>query len=209
MADITPPKKRWYDRQQTISRSVTLLESFPAEFQIILGESIIDIAENQCRVNEVMAELRSLGPEKVLSIFKSKSKQRNLDAHQEVHQAMNYLYILSDGDRIYIANHIIALVSYFFEYFKICKTEGVQPSANIARQVSKAYLQGDLHDPSIFLTIIRKQIQLSTHYSFQLTHLGNVEDPVPLLADFNRDVMYDEKVDEGRQGLKIRRDKQE
>lgn len=209
MADISPPNKRWYDKQQTISRSITLLETFPAEFQIILGESIIDLAENQCNVHELMAELRSLGPEKVLNLFKAKNKQRSYDAHQEVHQAMNYMYILPDGDRIYIANHLIALVSYFFEYFKICKAEGVQPSANVARQVSKAYLQGDLHDPSIFLTIVRKQIQLSTHYSFQLTNLGNPAIPLPSAADLIATADFDEKIGESKQGLKIQREKQE
>lgn len=202
MPETQPSKKRWYDQQQAVSKSVSLMESFPSEFQIILGESVIELAEEQCHVKAIMTELRSLGPEKVLNIFKSKSKRRTSDAHQEIHQAMNYMYILPDGDRIFIANHIIALVGYFFEYFKLCKEEGVQPSANIARQVSKAYLQGDLNDPNIFLTIVRKQIQLSTHYSFQsnLNPSGQALEPVAL---------YDEKVDASKQGMKIRQDKLE
>lgn len=200
MVDGKSSKKRWYDQQQTVSRSVTLMESFPSEFQVILGESIIEIAENQCHVDELMAQLRTLGPEKVLNLFKSKSKRRSYDDKQSVHQAMNYMYILPDGDRIFIANHIIALVDYFYEYFKLCREEMVQPSTNIARQVSKAYLQGDLTDPNIFLTIVRQQIQTSTHYSFEYSSR-----PGTVAAS----ATYEEKLDSSQQGMKIRKEKQE
>ena len=209
MTNLPPDKNRWYDQQPTVSRAVDILNDFPLDFQIVLANSIVEIAESHCNVNELLADLRTLGPEKVLSVFKSKSKRRELDASKEVHHALNCMYILSDGDRIFIANHLITLGSYLVDYFKICKTEGMQPSLSIAREVSAAYIKGDLHDPAIFLTIIRAQIQLSTHYSFQLTHLGNVNEPLPAISELTDTipVEYDEKVDTNKQGMRIRRDK--
>jgi len=203
MVDGKDSKKRWYDQQATVSKSVTLIESFPVEFQVILGESILSLAENHCQVKELMAELKSLGPEKVLSLFKSKSKRRSYDNQQELHQAMNYLYVLPDESRIYIATHIIALTNYFYEYFKICKEGGVQPSANIARQVSKAYLEGDLHDPNIFLTVVRKHIEVSNHYSFEYTNQPNPEDTANPVEKATKTSVYDEKLASDRQGMKI------
>lgn len=202
MADGKISNKRWYDQQATVSRSVTLIESFPTEFQVILGESILSLAESHCNVQDVMAELRSLGPEKVLSLFKSKSKRRSYDNQQELHQAMNYLFVLPDESRIFIASHIITLGNYFNEYFKICKEGGVQPSSHIARQVSKAYLEGDLRDPNIFLTVVRKHIEVSNHYSFQYANQTNLED-LGGGENTTKISVYDEKIDTDRQGMKI------
>ncbi len=209
MTNLPPEKNRWYDQQPTVSRAVDILNDFPVEFQVVLAVSIVEMAETHCKVNEMMADLRTLGPEKVLSVFKSKSKRRSLDVSKEVHHALNCLYILAEGDRIFIANHLITLGSYLVDYFKICKTEGIQPSLNIAREIAAAYIQGDLHDPAIFLTIIRAQIQLSTHYSFQLTHLGNVNEPLPAISKLMEPspVEYDEKLDSNKKGMRIRRDK--
>jgi len=209
MVDSNNSKKRWYDQQSTVSQSVRLMESFPSEFQIALGESIIELAETQCDIEELMGQLRSLGPEKVLSLFKSKGKRRASDQLPAVHQAMNYLLVLPEGARIFIANHIIGIVDYLYEYFKICKEEGVQPSANIARQVCKAYLQGDLQDPNIFLTIVRQQIQLSNHYSFEYASKKNLGDMEPfpvkeIVEEPDEEFIPPVQVEASKEGLFIR-----
>ena len=204
MADGTVSKKRWYDQQATVSKSISLIETFPQEFQVILGESILSLAEDRCQVKELMAELKSLGPEKVLSLFKSKSKRRSYDSQQELHQAMNYMYVLPDESRIYIATHVIEMANYLYEYFKICKEGGVQPSANIARQVTKGYLEGDLHDPNIFLTVVRKHIEVSSHYSFVFANQPQQEEAAERATKTHS---YDEKLQSDRQGMKISREK--
>jgi hypothetical protein len=213
MSDNPHGKKRWYDQQATVSKSITLLETFPSDFQTILGESIIELAENEFNINEMMAELRSLGPEKVLSLFKSKSKRRATDQVSQVHRAMNYMFVLPEGPRIFIATHIIGIVSYFYEYFKMCKQEGIQPSANVARQVCRAYLQGDLQDPHIFLTIVRQQIQISTHYSFEYASKANLADTPMPATEFaaknaekqKAEAPHQEKVEASEEGLFVRK----
>ena len=102
-------QKRWYDQYDRIAHSIGLIEEFPPPFQRVLGESIIAIAENQCQVKNLMGELRELGPEKVLGLFKSKNKQRKYDSLPEVHQGINYMYILPDEERLLIAEQLIEL----------------------------------------------------------------------------------------------------
>lgn len=153
-----PSKKlRWYDRQPVVSKSVSLLENFPPEYQAALGETIIELAEKHCSAKDLMNNLRSLGPEKVLSIFKSKSKQRKTDNVQQMHQAMNYMLILPDEDRAYIAGQIIEVVGHVFEYFKHCKDQGVSPSALVVGELCGAYIRREFGTLQDFLAQLEAQ----------------------------------------------------
>lgn len=151
MADKPSPSQRWYEQQPTVSKSVVLLEIFPGEFQVILGDTIIALAEKHCRAKELMANLRSLGPEKVLSIFKSKGKRRPFDQHQSTHQAMNYMYILPDPERIYIATEIIIVVGHVVEYFKVCLEEGLTVDLAAVSAMLNTYVLGEFKDVKSFL----------------------------------------------------------
>lgn len=137
---------RWYDQQQTLSKSVKLLEIFPVEYQEVLGNAIIDLAANHCNAETLMANLRTLGPEKVLNIFKAKGKNRSYDQNETVHKAMNYLYVLPDESRLFIASQVIELTGHLFEYFSICRETGQAPDKETAQSLSQAFIQGQLQD---------------------------------------------------------------
>jgi hypothetical protein len=140
---IIQSRQRWYDLHPTVSKSVKLLETFPMEVQKLIGEAIIRLAERQCRASDIMTDLRSLGPEKVLGIFKSKNKRRTYDADVTVHQAMNYLYALPEEERERIAEQIISLVSVIYDYLKLCQSYNTTTTpAEVRTLVERFILEG-------------------------------------------------------------------
>lgn len=141
-----PPYKRWYDKQQTVSKSVKLLQTFPIEYQEVLADTMIRLAKKHCRAEELMADIKAQGPEKVLSIFKAKSKNRDYDQNETVHKAMIYLYILPDEGRIFIAGQVIIVVGHLFEYFTICRETSQSASREVVQSLSNAFVQGQLQD---------------------------------------------------------------
>lgn len=141
-----PPYKRWYDKQQTVSKSVKLLQTFPIEYQEVLADTMIRLAKKHCRAEELMADIKAQGPEKVLSVFKAKSKNRDYDRNETVHQAMIYLYILPDEGRIFIAGQVIIVVGHLFEYFTICRETSQSASREVVQSLSSAFVQGQLQD---------------------------------------------------------------
>jgi hypothetical protein len=147
-----PPQQRWYEQQQTVSQSVKLLETFPAEYQDILGETMIGLAEKHCQVHELLENLRQFGPDKVLSLFKAKSKRRSHDQIETVHKALNCLYVLSDDQRIFIAIKVIKVVGHFFEYFSICRETSQPTRREILQTLSTAFIQDKLEDTADHLS---------------------------------------------------------
>lgn len=174
MAETPSSKKRWHDQQPTVARSVKLLEVFPPEFQGLLGETITTLAEKHCKARELMANLRSLGPEKVLSIFKSKSKRRSFDQQPAVHQAMSYMFILPDKERLYIAGHIIVLVGQVVEYFKFSITEGTPAYFSTVAALTTAYANGNYKDLKSFLAQLQNPSQASSETPLDMTQLATV-----------------------------------
>lgn len=148
--------QRWYDKDQTVAESVNLLQDFPEEFQSILGETLIELADKQCNARELMANLRALGPDKVLAIFKAKSRQRAYDKNEQIHEAMNHMYIVPEEDRVVIAKQAIEVTEHFNEYLEICKSEGRKPNPKVIQGLGATYLRGELKDLRQCVTELEK-----------------------------------------------------
>ncbi len=152
--------KRWYEQHKTVLKSVELLETFPEEIQVVIAEGIIRLAERECQANEALSNLRSLGPDKVLGIFKSKNRRRTYDKTNPVHQAMNYLFILSEQNRVFIANQVIELVNLIYEYLKICQMYQVSAQLEEVSEMVRLYMEGGTVEAYQMLEASRKRLQL-------------------------------------------------
>jgi hypothetical protein len=189
MDEHNTPKKvqRWYDKDETVAKSVNLLKDFPEEFQSILGETLIELADKHANAKELMANLRALGPDKVLAIFKAKSRQRFYDANEQVHEAMNHMYIVPDEDRVAIAKQAVEVTEHFNEYFEICKSEGRKPNPEVVAQLGATYLRGELNDLRQCVTKIEKALNSQQRESIE--------------------VPDDTSVHSSQQGMKVKLDK--
>jgi hypothetical protein len=167
-------------------KSVELLETFPGEIQAVIAEGIIRLAERECQANEALSNLRSLGPDKVLGIFKSKNRRRGYDKNNPMHQAMNYLFILSDQNRVFIANQVIELVNFIYEYLKICRMYQVSARLEEVSELIRLYLEAGTVEAHQMLEDIRKRLQL----------LGAAKTEIP-----------GENIAQNVQGLKVQEDR--
>jgi len=138
---MSKPKKRWYDQNKTLSTSIQMLESFPMEIQGLIADSMIVVAERECKADKLMDELKSLGAEVVLGLYKSKNKRRGYDDNPSMHKAMNYLYILPDTNRTFMGEQIRDVIQHVYTYFQACKSANIEPNLQDVATITKTYGQ--------------------------------------------------------------------
>lgn len=134
-------KKRFYDLDVNVAQAVQLLMLFPDEIQSIIADGLSYIAEREFKANEILKELKSLGRDKVLAIYNSQKKRRDYDKNPSVHRAMNYLMILSDENRRFIAQQIIGLMGYLQNYLKACRKYESSASLDTMESITGVYLE--------------------------------------------------------------------
>jgi hypothetical protein len=152
-------RQRWYDQHSTVTAAITLLETFPELIQQIIADAIMRLTERQCQVESLLEDLRSLGPEKVLGIFKAKNKCRTYDKNPIVHKAMNYLFVLSEADRVLITNQMVVLVNYIFEYLKACKASKVEADVEQATSLVNTFVEEGAETAQALLQAIQTQLR--------------------------------------------------
>ncbi|MBX2861129.1 MAG: hypothetical protein KTR14_07835 [Vampirovibrio sp.] len=136
----THKNKRFYDQEPTLSRAVNVMLMFPKEIQQIIVEGMIDLADQEYRASEILNNVRTLGRDKVLALYKSKQKKRDFDNDPMTHKLMNYMMILSDENRILMSNHILELVESVQEYLVTCKNYHENPDAEQIQGLTNTYV---------------------------------------------------------------------
>jgi hypothetical protein len=134
-------KYRFYDQESSVSQAVELLLVLPNDMQSIIADGISLIAEQEFRANELMNELKSLGTEKVLAVYKSKQRKRAYDKNQAVHRAINYLMVLSENNRLWISKRIVGLMAHLQDYLKTCRLYSAQPTQQSVDQLTTVYVK--------------------------------------------------------------------
>ncbi len=150
-------RRRWYDQQADLSRCVMLLAAFPPEVQSIIADGMNDLAEREFEVSTLLKSLKSLGPEIVLGIYKSKNKRRQLDQAPHMHKALNCLYMLSAENRQLLAQLTLELVNYIYRYFEACKQYREQSRPEHLVALTRHYVRNGGPEAEQFLADLRKE----------------------------------------------------
>ncbi len=108
----SPDYIRWYDRQPKLSQACKLLFHFPDEIKSLISEAVLIIVDREFKQDKKPEQVRTLGGEKILGLHKSKNRRREYDINPHLHQAMNDIYLLSDSQRDFMAEHILNMVEY-------------------------------------------------------------------------------------------------
>lgn len=168
------PKNRWYDKDPAILRSVNLLETFPVEMQTIVSEGVIVLAERECDAQELMSSLRSLGPETVLALFKSKNMRRAYDENQTMHKAMNYFFILSEENRRFMADRIHDMLDFVADYLRLCHDYQQTPSTENLSEVIGRYIESGSEEAERLLRSLeekfRRELQKAPVMTMEILH---------------------------------------
>ncbi|MBX2859906.1 MAG: hypothetical protein KTR14_01635 [Vampirovibrio sp.] len=151
--------KRFYDEDPDLSRAVNLLIDFPEELQDIIAEGISEMADRHCQVQELMKDLRSLGPDKIMGIHKSKRKQRDSDKNPRVHKTLNYLFILPIEERKKLAREVLNLYQQVFEYMQLSKEYGYAPRMEDVENITQVYIYHGAGEVQEFLKKLKSEFK--------------------------------------------------
>lgn len=161
--------RRFYEEHPTVRKAVESLFLFPDDIQRIIAKGFSIIAERDCNAVELLKEFRTLGTERVLSLYKSKKKQRKYDKNPVVHDAMNYMLVMNEKSRVFLASKVIDLVGFMQDYLHVCKTHSTAPQIETVETIATTYIE---HGPEQAKAFIK---QLDAEFKKRL--LGNPDAP--------------------------------
>lgn len=172
MATLNPTaRRRWYDQKPELSRCVSLLAAFPAEVQAIVGDGLVYLAEKEFKAHSLLSSLKSLGPEKVLGIYKAQNRRRSIDAEPGMFQTLNYFYMLSPENQLLMAQMTIELVGYIARYFEACKLYRKDSRREHLIELTDRYVRTGGKEAQLFLEritrLFRQGIDQGTHIHIQ------------------------------------------
>jgi hypothetical protein len=150
---------RWYDQSAELKKVVEIICTFPDEVQTILAQGMIQLAERDYQTSDMMLNLKSMGSERILGLHKSKGRLREYDRNPHTHKAINYLYILSDDNRRFMARQVLELYEHILNYMKLCITHQERVKNEILSGLTKAYVTQGSAAARRMLQEIRLELQ--------------------------------------------------
>jgi hypothetical protein len=188
--------KRFYESDPTVKQAVDVMLLFPAEIQEVIGQGFSQIAERDFKADELMNNYRSMGADKVLALYKSKKKQRAYDKNPAVHQAVNYLMLMTPENRRFLAIQVVELMGFMQEYLKACRQYQQPAQAQVAKGITETYVKKGPAEAQAFLKALVSEFQkrLSGEETLQAVSKGE------------KDSSLVEAISSETQGMKIKGD---
>ncbi|HEY9685410.1 MAG TPA: hypothetical protein V6C52_00395 [Coleofasciculaceae cyanobacterium] len=149
--------QRFYEQEPVVAQAVGLMFLFPEPMQEIIALGLSQIASQECQAHEVMNNVKSLGSEHVLSLYKSKRKRRNYDQNQIIHQAINHLFVLSPENRVFVSHKVIELVGFIQEFLKATNTLPSNANLRTMNQMMEIYVGFGPDESRQFLDALQDQ----------------------------------------------------
>lgn len=132
-------RERWYDADPTSANTIGWLIAFPIQVAQILAMSLNQMAD-QLHYQQAEAEaLKSIGADKVLSLYLSRQKRRMSDQNPELFTFLNRLKSLQGQHQQSLMSHTTALVTGTRLYLKFCVNEGIAPSSRVLEGLIDSY----------------------------------------------------------------------
>ncbi|MEB3245783.1 MAG: hypothetical protein VKJ06_07350 [Vampirovibrionales bacterium] len=148
--------QRWYDAYPDLQKSLVILAAFPPQILEIVAEGVVEMAERECRANDIIKNLRTLGKDKILALHKSKHKRRFYDVNPQLHKAMNYIFVLSENNRLYMAKKMMELIDFVFDYLKACSSVQHVPCRDEIGNLASVYVRKGGAEAREFLEAVRQ-----------------------------------------------------
>ncbi len=133
--------RRWYDKKPTVKRAFGVLCAFPDDFLTLIAGKVCEMVECRYEANTILSSLKSLGSERILGIYKSKKKLRQLDGNQNLHLMTNYFLVMRPMDQSKAAGETLEMVSITQDYLKACQRYKSKPSQVHIQTLADTYIK--------------------------------------------------------------------
>ena len=134
-------EQRFYDRDKDVREAVNVTRQLPQDMQKIIAEGLSQLAVRDYQVDKRLKEVRSLGVDRVLPLYKSKNKRRDYDEIPEFHAAMNYLRILEEEEQREVSQTVTELARFAQEYVEKCRFVALLPDNRKVALVRDTYIK--------------------------------------------------------------------
>jgi hypothetical protein len=152
-------QQRFYEKTPIVKQAVDAMFLFPGDIQGVIARGFSLIAEKDCKAKEMMDNLKTLGTDKVLAMYKSKQKKRHYDQNPDTHQAMNYLMIMNPESQVFIASKVIEMMGFMQEYLQLCKTYAQSPERESIHAISDTYVHQGPKEARVFLSSLNTEFR--------------------------------------------------
>lgn len=147
MTTETVQNRRFYDKEPTVSLAINTVLTFPKIFQGAVAKGISLVAIKDFHANDKMSHLKSLGKDVILPLYKSKQKKRFYDSNPDIHNALNYLRVLSPEERIITSTKLLEISHYLEHYLNVCESSTFEPQMEKLQNIRDLYVmrgEGDV-----------------------------------------------------------------
>jgi hypothetical protein len=186
---------RFYEKNPTVKQAITLLLKFPPDIKAILAKGFCALAEGEFNAHEMLQDLKSLGPEKVLALYQSKFKRREYDCDPNLTKAMNYLMVLTPEDQFFLALKLLELINVVREFMVLCKKHAISIQLAFIERITGIYVRYGLNEAEDFIVNTRhtfERLLLQSAKILECRPLQNVGNAI------------DELLSNERSGMRIR-----
>ncbi len=135
-------RNRWTDEDPTTANAVGWLLAFPKAVIIALAQPLLNMTEHQHQQLEDDSSVKSLGADKVMSMYQSRLRRRSSDKEPEVFRFLNRLKALPTNLRNVMIGHTVAMVNGTRLYLKACVDNGVSPKISDIHRITDEYRRG-------------------------------------------------------------------
>lgn len=150
---------RFYEKNPTVNQAVTSLCKFPEELRTVLAKGMCAIAETEFSAHTRIRDLKSLGTEKVLALYKSEQKRRDYDTDPYLSKAMNYLMILEPPNQFFLATKVNDLIQVVHDFMRLCKQYAQKIQIAIVERITGTYVHGGLNEAEALLNVIHAKFE--------------------------------------------------
>ncbi|WP_303675052.1 hypothetical protein [Vampirovibrio chlorellavorus] len=150
--------QRFYDQDVLLKESIQLASQLPKDAQAVVVKGFNWIATHQFQADTRLGDLKSLGTEVVLPLYKSKSKRRLYDAMPAFHMAINYLRVLRPEERHQVADRLITFNRLVVDYIEKCTFTAFLPDHHRLNKISETFLPMEKERAQDYLLSVRQTL---------------------------------------------------
>lgn len=150
---------RFYEKNPTVNQAVTNLLSFPTDIRSVMAKGMCAIAEADFNAHIHIKDLKSLGKDKVLALYKSQDKRREYDKDPYLSKAMNYLMILDPSNQFFLALKVNDLIGMVQEFISLCNDYAQTVQLEIVERITNIYVRCGLGETQDLLATIHTKFK--------------------------------------------------
>ncbi len=137
----TGARNRWYDNTPMAFNAIGWMLSFSPSIQHTLCGYLVPIIELYKKQRQETEWLKSMGSEKVLSLYQAQQKRRDCDQRQETFKMLSKIKTLGDSDRDAVVHHLHLIISGIRLYHGVCFEMSMTPRTADIRSLIETYRQ--------------------------------------------------------------------